>query len=174
MLLTVGGVSFTVCHLYIPSVSTDSVPAGNLRYLGELDFTTGGRGPLLSDCALVCRLSTIRAGRLWLALGPHSPVLANTQLRQAGSTGRHAGEGCAAFSVVRMQKAPARVLVTLLLLLLGTAATCSSVAGRQGDSPDAPQLRKLLQSKPNCTCMPLIACNLLLTAPSWKEFCIGA
>lgn len=83
-----------------------------------------------------------------LAPSPHRPVLENTQLRQAGSTGRHAGGGCAAFSGVGMHKAPARVLVTLLLLLLGTATTCSSVAGQHGDSPDAPQLRKLLQSKP--------------------------
>ena len=46
-----------------------------------------------------------------------------------------------------MHKAPARVLVTLLLLLLGTAAACSSVASDQGDSQDALQLRKLLQSE---------------------------
>ena len=55
-----------------------------------------------------------------------------------------------------MHKAPARVLLTLLLLLSGTAASCSNVAGRQGDSPDAPelQLRKLLQSKPTAHSYP--------------------
>ena len=39
------------------------------------------------------------------------------------------------------------MLVTLLLLLLGTAAARSSVASHQGDSQDTLQLRKLLQSE---------------------------
>lgn len=47
-----------------------------------------------------------------------------------------------------MRKALARVLVTLLLLLLGTATACSSIASHQGDCQDAHQLRKLQQSKP--------------------------
>ena len=67
-----------------------------------------------------------------------------------------------AFRGVGMHKAPARVLVTLLLLLLGTATTCSSAAGRQGDSPDAPQLRKLLQSKLTAYSFPWLPASLSL------------
>lgn len=118
-------------------------------------ITFGGTGPMLSDCAFVCRLWQL-AESACCQLLLYRPVLANLQLRQASSPARHAGDGRTAFVGVGMYKAPARALVTLLLLLLGTATTCGRVAGRQGDSLDAPQLRKLLQSKP--TAPPILDC----------------
>lgn len=64
-----------------------------------------------------------------------------------------------------MHKAPARVLVPLLLLLLlGTAATGSSDASRQGDSQDAHQLRKLLQSELTASCACHVSVHIAFLA----------
>ena len=108
-----------------------------------------------------CRLK-ITVGRLLQPTSlSASCLLVNTQLRTSHSLIDYAVRGCKAWVPtisLDMHKAPARVLVPLLLLLLGTVATGSSVASHQGDSQDAHQLRKLLQSE----LLALCSCHSLL------------